>query len=268
MSLISSQLLPTFVSYVDEAGHSKDPQRTYLCLAGLVARKAAWKTFDPEWRTACAEEGVSLPFHMADFSALKRQFKGWSEEQRVRLLGKLVAAIVRADAIPVGSVVSVKDYNAFQPALREKLRDPYFMALQPLTWNLAAAASMEIPPGPVSMVYAYHPEHSRGRASSEELWQAFRRWNPLIAPFMESYVSGEPKDHTPLQAADLWAYELGHHFERIRSAGRQTRWAFQQFAKMGLKDAFVHDFITLQDATGVNGLGRFSQVTRGTQLTL
>lgn len=165
MSLNSDPSLPTFVSYVDEAGHSKDPQRTYLCLAGLVARKAAWKTFDSEWRTACAEERVTLPFHMADFSAFNRQFRGWSEEQRIRLLGKLVAAIERAHAIPVGSVVSVKDYNAFQPALREKLRDPYFMALQPLTWNMAAAASMEIPPGPISMVYAYHPEHSRGRAN-------------------------------------------------------------------------------------------------------
>ncbi len=101
MSLLSGPLLAEFVSYVDEAGHSKDPQRTYLCLAGLVARKEAWKAFDNEWRTACAEEGVTLPFHMADFAALKRQFKGWSEERRIRLLGKLVAAIGCANAIPL-----------------------------------------------------------------------------------------------------------------------------------------------------------------------
>ncbi len=148
------------------------------------------------------------------------------------------------------------------------MKDPYFMALQPLTCNIAAAASLEMPPGPVSMVYAHHPEHSGGRGNSQELWEALRRWNPLIAPFMESYVSGEPKDHTPLQAADLWAYELGHHFERIRPDGRKPRWAFQQFVEMGLQDSFAHDFITLQDATGVKGLGRFSQVTRRTQLTL
>src|SRR5229473_3145917 len=98
--------LPRFVSYADEAGHSKDPQRTFLCLAGLVAKEESWKGFDLEWRTACAQEHVALPFHMKDFAASREQFHGWSEEQRRRLLRKLIAAIRRAGAIPVGSVVS------------------------------------------------------------------------------------------------------------------------------------------------------------------
>jgi len=252
MSLLSSLSSPKFVSYADETGHSKDPQRTFFCLAGLVAREESWKAFDLEWRAACAEEGVTLPFHMKDLAAFQEQFQGWSEEQRRRLLGKLVAAIRGAGAVPVGSVVSVNDYNAFPPNLRTKLKDPYFMALQPLTWNLAVAASLEMPPGPVSMVYAYHPEHSHGRGNSEELWQAFRRGNPIIAHFMESYGSAEPKDCTPLQAADLWAYELGHHFEVIRSAGMEPRWPFKQFVEMGLKHSFTHNFITLHDRKGVN----------------
>lgn len=260
--------LPRFVSYADEAGHSKDPKRTYLCLAGLVAKEESWKAFDPEWRTACAEEHVALPFHMKHFTALRGQFQGWSEEQRKRLLGKLVAAIRRAGAVPVGSVVSVKDYNAFSSSRKAKLKDPYFMAFQPLTWNLVVAASLEMPPGPVLMVFARHPEHSQGRGNSEQLWDAFRRGNPIVAPFMESYETMEPKDCTPLQAADLWAYELGHHFEVIRPACMEPRWPFKQFVEMGLKDQFTHDFITLYDTGGVNGLGRYSQVTRGTQLNL
>src|SRR5262249_33051947 len=116
--------------------------------------------------------------------------------------------------------------------------------------------------------FAHHPEHSSGPGNSEELWEAFRRGNPIIAPFMESYVSLKPKDCTPLQAADLWAYELGHHFEVIRPAGREPRWPFKQFVEMGLKDPFLHDFITLHDRRGVNGLGRYSQAIGRTQLSL
>jgi hypothetical protein len=256
------------VSYADEAVHSADPRRTYLCLAGLVAKEESWKDFDQEWRTACAEEHVALPFHMMDFAAFGKQFHAWSEEQRKRLLKKLVAAIRHASAVPVGSVVSVKDYNAFSPSLKAKLKDPYFMALQPLTWNLAVAAILEMPTGPVSMVFAHHPEHSSGRGNSEELWKAFRRNNPTVGHFMESYATMEPKDCTPLQAADLWAYELGHHFEVIRPAGMEARWPFKQFVEMGLKNHFTHDFITLHDRGGLNGLGRYSQVARGTQLSL
>ncbi len=118
------------------------------------------------------------------------------------------------------------------------------------------------------MVFARHPEHSHGRGNSEELWEAFRRGNPIVARIMESYVSMEPRDCTPLQAADFWAYELGHYFEVIRPAGMEPRWPFKQFVEMGLKDQFTHDFITLHDKGELNGLGLYSQVTRGTQLSL
>jgi len=131
-------------------------------MAGLLARGVAWKAFDPEWRSACEDEGLTEPFHMMDFAAYKGQFKGWNDEQRKRLLAKLIAAIRNTKAIPIGSVVSVKDFNSYDPRLKAQLKDPYFMAFQPLTYNIAVAASMEMPPGRVTMVYAHHPEHSVG----------------------------------------------------------------------------------------------------------
>jgi len=257
-----------YVSYVDESGHSKDPQRSYLCLAGLLAPEKAWKAFDTEWRAACAEAALTRPFHMKDLAAFKGEFEGWIEEQRQKLLKKLILTIQGARAIPIGSVVSVKDFNTFEPRLRDRLKDPYFMAFQSLSYHIAVAASMEDSPGPVTMMYAHHPEHSDGLGSAEELWKAIRRHNPIIAQFMESYVCGEPIEHTPLQAADLWAYELGHHFEVIRPADKKPRWPFQQFVQMGLNYSFTHDFITYHDATGVNGLGLMSRAQRRREISL
>jgi len=77
---------------------------------------------------------------------------------------------------------------------------------------------------------------------------------------MQSYLSETPKDCTPLQAADLWAYELGHHFERIRAQGRPPRWAFKEFVQMGLNYEFTHNFITYNGASGVNGVGQMARV--------
>jgi hypothetical protein len=260
--------LPKYISFVDEAGHSKDPHRNYLCLAGLLAEEMAWKQFDADWRTACADEGLTRPFHMMDLAAYKRQFEGWNEEQRRRLLRKLISAIRDARAIPIGSVVSVKDFNDFEPRLKGTLKDPYFMAFQSLTYHIAVAAGMQIPPGRVTMVYAHHPEHSEGLGNAQELWVGLRENNPIIAQFMKSYVCGEPATHPPLQAADLWAYELAHHFEVIRPKRKTPRWPFQQFVEMGLNYSFTHDFITYHDATGVNGLGRMSVMQRHNEISL
>lgn len=245
-----------------------DPQRNYLCLAGLLATEEAWKAFDPEWHSACLEEGLTSPFHMKDFAGFKGEFRGWNEGKRRRLLGKLMTAIRGAKAIPIGSVVSVKDFKALKPEMRERLRDPHFLAFQSLTYRIAVAASMEWPPGRVAMIYAHHPEHSIGLANTHDLWIALRDGNPIIAGFMESYCSGQPNEYAPLQAADLWAYELGHHFEVIRPEKGTPRWPFQQFVQMGNNYSFTHDFITLQDANGLNGLGLMSRVQRLKEISL
>jgi len=241
-----------------------------LCLAGLVAKNTDWAKFDGQWRQACVEEGISLPFHMREFAGFRGQFRDWTEERRRRALGKLIRAISDAEAIPIGSVVSVRDFNAFSPRMKKLMKDPYFMAFQPLTYHMAVAASMVQPiGGPVTMVYAHHPEHSDGVSNAGQLWQGLRKHNPIISLFMESYVCGEQIDHTPLQAADLWAYELGHHFEVIRPAGGKPRWPFQQFVQMGLNyDQFTHDFITYWDARGENGLGKMSRVQKWQEISL
>jgi hypothetical protein len=264
----AGEQLTKYISYVDEAGHSKDPHRNYLCLAGLVAKRTAWEEFAIKWSAACAEESLTKPFHMMDFAAFKGEFKGWTEERRKRLLAKLIATIRGAEAIPIGSVVSVKDYNQFDTRVQRRLKDPYFMAFQTLSYNIAVASAMAVPPGTVEMVYALHPEHSKGQGNAGELWEGFRRHNPLIAPFMESYVCGEPSDFVPLQAGDLWAYELAHHFEVIRPARKPRRWPFQQFVEMRLNYEFTHNFISHHDASGVNGLGLMSRVQQLQELSL
>ena len=254
--------LTKYLSFVDESGHAKDPNLSYLCLAGLLSTEAAWRECDGEWRTACAAEGLREPFHMKDFAASRGQFEGWGEGKRRHLLGALISAISRARAIPIGSVVSIKGFNALPPRVRQGFRDPHFLAFQSLTYQIAVAASAEREPGPVTMVYAHHPEHSGGPGSTRKLWEAVRKHNPIVALFMESYACGQQEEHSGFQAADLWAWELRHHFEVIRPARRMPRWPFRQFFKLGLNYSFTHDFISYYDENGLSGLGPMSRVQR------
>jgi len=254
--------LTRYISFVDEAGHAKDPNQRFLCLAGLLARETAWRELETEWAEVCADAGLTKPFHMMQLAARKKEFKDWPDQKRRELLGRLVRAIKEAGAIPIGSVVSLDWYRSLSEKKRRTYRDAHFLAFQTLTYQIAAAASIQMDAGPVTMVYAHHPEHSDGLANTHHLWDAVRKYNRMVGLFMESYVPGQPTDQPGLQAADLWAYELRHHFQVIRPAGKAARWPFQQFVKLGLNYDFVHDFITYHDENGPTGLGQMSRVQR------
>jgi hypothetical protein len=260
--------LTKYISFVDEAGHAKDPNQKYLCLAGLLATASAWTKFDTDWRTTCAAEGLRKPFHMKDLAARRGEFEGWGEVKRKHLLGELISLIAQAGALPIGSVVSINGFNALPPEFKKGFKDPHFLAFQTLTYQIAVAASMEWEPGPVTMVYAHHPEHSAGLGNTEQLWEAVRRYTPIVALFMESYRSAHQEDHAGLQAVDLWAYELRHHFEVIRPDGKKPRWPFSKFVALGLNSDFTHDFISYHDENGLNGIGQMSRVQRWCEIDL
>jgi hypothetical protein len=159
--------------------------------------------------------------------------------------------------------------NALDGASRRGFKDPHFLAFQSLTYQIAAAAGISREMGPVTMVYAHHPEHSDGLGNTRNLWEAVRKHTPIVALFMESYQCGEQAEHPGLQAADFWAYELRHHFEVIRpDASKKPRWPFLQFVKLGLNYDFTNDFISYHDEYGLTGLGKMSRVQRLGEINL
>jgi len=235
-------------SFADETGHSKDPNRKFVGIAGLLAGSDSWIRFDSEWREICKDEGIILPFSMKDFAAFRQQFQNeWKtagDARRIKALGRFVRAIKNAKAIPIGAIVSLDDFNSCSALAKSRMRDPYYLAFQGVTYNLAFAAAVHTAPGTVSMTYARHAEYS---ASGKELWYAIKDANPLIRYWMGSYTPGEPSDYSPLQAADIWAYELGHHFEYILPNKKPWRWAFNELVQMGMAASFGFQFFTFFD---------------------
>ncbi len=93
------------------------------------------------------------------------------------------------------------------------------------------------------MVYARQREYT---TKSMELWEAIKTYN-LYGHCMSSFAPGDPKDYTPLEAADLWAYELGRHFEYILPNDKKWRWPFREILQHALKKGGGHRFFQLCD---------------------
>ncbi len=122
------------VAYIDESGHSRDPKSHFAGMGGLIADSSAWEAFAPEWAQALSDANVDGgELHMRQFAHSRGPFEGWTEVKRRALMTRLVGAIVKIKAVPVGCVVALDAYNAAPASLQAFYKEPYFMAFQQVT---------------------------------------------------------------------------------------------------------------------------------------
>lgn len=226
-------------AYFDETGHADDPQLSFVGMAGFVAPHAAWMNFEEQWKDALRNAHLSEPFHMKDFAHSVGQFESWKgkEEDRKLLLSRLVEIIRGTGATPIGAAVSLRDFETLTPVQRLGFRGPYYICFQTCTRGAAIEAVFEDQAERVTMVYAFNGEYGTNRdGGAEKLWQAIRKYVTLgcnLRDRMGSYKSSTPSDSYPLQAADLFAYELCHEFEnRIKRPNDRMRWPLRQIMRM------------------------------------
>ena len=102
------------------------------------------------------------------------------------------------------------------------------------------------------MVYARQKEYGtisspegtlrENMGRSESLWYWIKDANPHFGRWMGSYASACPDKLNPLQAADLFVYELTHEFEnRINRPGDKMRWALTEMLPDSWR-GFLHKF--------------------------
>jgi hypothetical protein len=226
-------------AYFDETGHAADPQLSFAGMAGFVAPSAAWTSFESQWKDTLKNAQLSEPFHMKDFAHSIGQFKSWkgNEDKRRLLLRRLIEIIRETNATPIGAAVSLRDFESLTEAQQSMYRGPYYICFQTCTRGAAIEAVFEDPAERVAMVYAFNGEYGTNKdGGAEQLWQAIKKHVTLDCDLnsrMGSYTSSTPAELCPLQAADLFAYELCHEFEnRIKRPGDRMRWALRQILRM------------------------------------
>jgi Protein of unknown function (DUF3800) len=251
-------MLREFGSYCDEFGHAKDRNKKYMGIAGLMAWSDNWRTFTEEWEQFLNDEKIPKPFHMTDFVHHSEKFSDarWeNSEERKRIFLHLLSIIERAEVIPIAASVVLEDYNGLTEEEQKLCRGPYYLAFQAVTSNMGfAAGSLDlnskivaatkayeenttldhqdlVSSATVSMVYA----KLRGfTGPAEELWHAIKKGN-MFGAWMRSYTPGEPRDYPPLQAADIWAYSVGHHGEHNPPKNIEAQIALDFFVDRAMK---------------------------------
>jgi hypothetical protein len=93
---VNPQLMPgdtlkplKMTSFMDETGHSDDPNFHFAGMAGFIAPAELWYTVGQYWQTVLKMFSLKEPFHMKDFAHSQGQFKDWKgkEERRKSLYG-------------------------------------------------------------------------------------------------------------------------------------------------------------------------------------
>src|SRR5260370_13743015 len=165
---------------------------------------------------------------MKEFAHSQGQFKDWKgqEPRRKALLHALIAGIAHARPTPVGTIVSVEDFRGLSERQQSSLKDPYYVAFQRCTRGAASEAYDLDPPEQVAMVYSYNQEFGAIKATgpysvdeaglAEKLWRTMKKHTDF-GQWMGSYASKTPSEVIPLQAADLFAYELAKEFQNLRT---------------------------------------------------
>lgn len=214
--------METLVAYFDESGHIDTPG--FFAIGALVAPAKAWEPFSAAWRCALQETGA--PFlHMRQFAHARGPYKGWTEERRRSLLAACVSAIKTSRATAVGAVLSVDDFNALPEPGRSGLEDPYFCCFQETVRGAAINALHEPADMKVEMVFSAQNEHA-GKAAL--LHKSLLKTSD-VTERIGALRFASMEDDPPLQAADLLAYELRHHYELgAREPPPPTRWAFRE----------------------------------------
>jgi uncharacterized protein DUF3800 len=212
-------------SYMDETGHSDDPTFRFAGMAGFVAPVDHWEKLGKTWQEILDVFSLKDPFHMKEFAHSSGQFREWKgkETKRQLLFKTLVQLIVKIDAIPVGAIVSLDDFETLSERQRKAFVDPYYVAFQTCTKGAALVAAA-FPPEKAVMVYSYNKEfgavkpqetYSADQAGrAEKLWHAMKD-TTFYGQWMGTYSSGSPAEIVQLQAADLFAYELAKEFQNL-----------------------------------------------------
>lgn len=206
--------------YIDESGtHDGSP---VVSVGAYAGRLETWPSFIEDWNRAKAPIGV---FHSADCAALKGEFEGWTPADRDALVARLLAVLPRYELYGIAMGINLRDLKAEleaapdlagAPEAATFFRAPYELSLQ---WVLHDIIERTEAVGILDEPLAIFHEQNDFYAGAMRAFEFAKRRRQLhIGPMTIAFV--EKKDHVPLQAADVLAYEAN---KRLRDPSRPQR---------------------------------------------
>ena len=187
-----------FTAYLDDSGSPDDTLA--VVVAGFVASDEQWERFERNWNATLKQFGVPL-FHMREFAhsvGAFYKFKG-NREDREWLLRQLLSHIKLRVRHSCGHAVIMNDFRKVSSSHAMEAIDitPYSLCGRTCLASVSAwAKRWGIAESQIRYVFE---DGSRGKGTLE---QRILRDKGITPEFKKKHES------IPLQAADLFAYEL------------------------------------------------------------
>jgi hypothetical protein len=179
-------------------------------MAGYLSDERRWKRFEREWARALKEHGAQY-LHMREYAQCRGEFEGWPERKRRALMSKLTWIIKSNVQFRVGIVVPCEAYKQTAGSIEPNNTrlSPFWLCFQDCLSAIAEYCQEHKITDDIALVFDENNEsskHANGFYNSFKQSSNVPNRNQLVSL---SFVND--KKVTPLQAADLLAYELNKY---------------------------------------------------------
>jgi hypothetical protein len=248
--------LLVIVAYLDESGDPCDLNRHVFGFGGFIGRVDDWTLFADKWIDACPSE--FYPFHMKDFA---HKTKNDQKHQR-EIMESLIGVIQSSRIVPVSTICHVCDFREPGVSLTHSEGGALYNGMLGHVFTQVSVAVISaqsgghpIPDVPhTSIVFAQR--QFAGRA--HDFWWKCREDGSgplgfsLSGILLKSVSTATPDTVPPLQAADLWAWEVGHHYEVMQRKGKMRK-SYELLRALPKIDGLAvpsHSVVTLHELGG------------------
>jgi len=222
-------------AFIDDSG--SEPKSPIFVLAGFIASAEQWATFSNEWQKVLDLPPKLKYFKMSEANNLTGEFhrrNGWTDQKRDDRLVAFVRVIQKYAQIRLSVSVNHDLFEKYVGNLPATVRTlatdkPY----NHLASNLIVAAAERLakrsiltygPVTPCDFIF----DQQKGYADDFLLyWPGFKNIANTTASELKDFIGSTPifrndQDFLPLQAADLYAWQVRNNYIQNNQVNNQT----------------------------------------------
>jgi hypothetical protein len=215
-----------FEVYVDDSG--TDSQTPVAVAACYVSSTCQWREFSRNWSDVLKDEGFD-EFHMANFvakpSARHEPFCSWDNAKKDRVYRRLAGIINLRTRRGFAVAIPKKAFDEYAlPEFRKTYAsNNYIWAVKTVfalleEWRKEFAVSKPLQ-------YVFDRDSSRQQRELKKIWDDYAKLENARAKYgldPNGVTFANKKNFTPLQAADILAWQMQNYMRRVVMAATET----------------------------------------------
>jgi hypothetical protein len=184
-----------------------------LTLGGFIADVRRWERFHKEWKKVLAEFHIPY-FHMKEFAHSRGIFEGWKDDPRRDVLMKRIVWTIKSHVSHGFAVmVDTEEYDQRFKDLIFPGKSPYFLCHYSCYGLLMKHCKKFGIKDGIAVVFD-ETVHSQRIALG--IYGAYKRMPDWGNAYLSSLTFADDKVLSPLQAADVFAYEANKYHRGYR----------------------------------------------------